>query len=450
MLLFLFLFLFGILIAYIGYKSSNDLISPSNIFVLIWFIPLSLSFLKLSSLQKEGYQERGLFIIFIVTTVMGVILLLATISCNKYGRVGYSVSRMLKSLNSIDWDRFLIVSLLSFYMLIVLVILYLVEYRSVGIPLLGVNQEIIRKFGGGIHRIGKDSKFQILIATDYMIGAISLIGFVFSKRFRWIYLFWALVPFVTGLLKLSKSDIVEPLITYSFIMYYIARGKGRSNRWISKRLVLLVIFMIFIFGMLGDLRLQRTSTSDIQYGDLIEFKIQTGNKIIDEGLAFYYGYSSLNFVNFSRSLEITPKNKIGLSLFRPFYTLTLNSDAIDSVAGDIQKNYLTSAATVGTFMRDLYFEWGTLMVFLGAIFYSGIIATIYFIFRRKPNIYTLLLYAGISFPFFWLFFQNAFSNLNIYTSPLVGIIMIFFFSKLSRKKQMTLPNQQQNLRKITE
>ena len=89
--------------------------------------------------------------------------------------------------------------------------------------------------------------------------------------------------------------------------------------------------------------------------------------------------------------------------------------------------------------------WGILMVFLGAIFYSGIIATIYLIFRRKPNIYTLFFYAGISFPFFWLFFQNAFSNLNIYTSPLFGIVFIFILSKLSRKKERTLPIQEQSL-----
>lgn len=437
--MFIILSLIGISIAFISYKSSNDLASPGLVFVIIWFVPLSLSFLELSALQYNDYTQNSLILILGVTIIMSVIFLVATLSVSNKS-LSHSSSIMVASSKSIRWEKLSIVFLLSVYMATITILLYLVEFQEIGIPLINVDENLVQRFGGAIHRYGKDSKLQILLSTDYIVGGVSFIGFIFSKRYRWVYAFWTLTPILTGTLKLSKSDMFEPLVTYSIIGYYIARGTGKSNKWIFKRIFFVSLIILLIFGFLVNLRSTRVNSTEMPYSDLIAFQVKTGNETVDETLAFYYGYSSLNFVNFSRSLNSRPNYAIGLSLFRPFFTLTLQGDQIDKAITDVKPNYISRSATVGTFMRDLYFEWGGLMVFFGAICYSIFIAIIYIQARLKPNIYTLIFYAGIGFPFIWLFFQNAFSNLNVFTSPLIGMAMIYLFSLLSRKKKFGKTN----------
>lgn len=437
-MMFIIIFFLGMWIAFISYKSSNDLLSPGIIFVLIWYIPLSLSFLDLSGLQEPNSSPYSTMIVLGITIIMSVIFLIATLAGSTRS-IKFSSSKIVETAKNIRWDRPLILFILSIYMVIVTYLIFIVEFKQIGFPLIKIDQSVIQRLGGGFHRFGKDSKLQLLLSTDYIIGGISLIGFIFSKRYRWIYAFWALTPLITGVLKLSKSDIFEPLVTYTIIIYYIARGKEKSNPWIFKRIAFVTVLAVITFGSLVTIRLSRTNSVTPTYSRLIDFQPNIGNKTLNEAFAFYYGYSSLNFENFSRALiNSKPAYKLGLSFFRPVYTVTLQGDKIDKALSYIKPGYLSTSATVGTFMRDLYFEGGIIMVLMGAIAYSCFISFAYLLTRFKPSIYSLIFYAGIGFPFMWLFFQNAFANLNIYLSPIVGISMLYIFSRISRQKYLSL------------
>ncbi len=431
------LILLGISLIIFIYKQSSDILSPAFILIFIWYIPFILSFFKLSSLQSDAYSSLGLIIICSVTLIMSGAFLFGILWRKQSVPIKEWSRKLTQNIGIIDWNKTTIMLFLVLAMGLIVALTYWVEFLNIGFPLLGIDRSIISQVGGSIHRYGKDSPLQIILSLDYMIGGIAFLAFLMAKRFKIMYAACFLCPILMGILKLSNSDIINAAVTYIIIGYYVGMGRGMSIKKASFRLIVLIHVIVISFAMFCNLRLMRTLNEYApKYSEMLGFSIDTGIDWLDEGMAFYYGYTSLSFINFDRSLQVLPVYKLGLSMFRPFYTVTLRGDEIDEAKARIFTNYISSSVSmVGTFMRDLYFEGGILLIYIGALYYTIIIALAYNMLVRKANIYYLFIYSSLAYPFIWIVFQNAFANIDIYTSPIIVIIIIKIFILISAKVQ---------------
>ena len=193
---------------------------------------------------------------------------------------------------------FRIVFILLLCTIIMTFMFYWIEIRPAGVSLFSFDQSLATELGSKINRVGKDSKLQLIISGDYLVGAVAFLGFLFSKRYQKIYAILALVPLVTGLLKMSKMDMLEPIVTYAVIGYFTYWSK--KNFSLSKIFQILLVTAVVIsmsFGYLVNLRNMRTfGQTTLDYSRLIGFRLNTGSSVIDEAMAFYYGYACLNLL----------------------------------------------------------------------------------------------------------------------------------------------------------
>jgi oligosaccharide repeat unit polymerase len=160
------------------------------------------------------------------------------------------------------------------------------------------------------------------------------------------------------------------------------------------------------------------STASLTYGEVIGFRYNNLLPfLINELAATIYGYSALNFQNFSNFVGAHPDNSLhlGTSMFRPLLSFLMQGDIADSmIPSRSEWHYVSEAATVGTFLRELYMEGGALLCILGSAIYALLVNVIYVQFRRRRSVTWLFVYIVFLFPWTWLFFQNAFSVLQFY------------------------------------
>jgi len=163
---------------------------------------------------------------------------------------------------------------------------------------------------------------------------------------------------------------------------------------------------------------------EFRYADVLFFPL---NEIV----ATIYGYTALGFQNFSNYMDYdTGTLRIGTSLFHPFFSMLMQGDLVkEMIVPHNEWHFVANAATVGTYLRDLYMEGGVFFCLLGSVIYASFINWMYVKFRRAGGGVWFFAYVIMLFPWVWIFFQNAFSILVFYTNVFY-VFAIFFGAKL--------------------
>jgi oligosaccharide repeat unit polymerase len=309
---------------------------------------------------------------------------------------------------------------------------YYAEFRE-GIPFL---EYLFRSASeADLHRFGKGSRWQLLGHGIFVAGLLLFYhGLVaHERRARVLLITLSSLPVVYGLLKASKSDIFLPLLEYLAIYYYFKRSSAGS--WRVAPVVASVVIAVATMMLLSTLRLWGISaTGTLSYAEVTGFDLAQQLPFpINEILATLYGYSALNFQNLSNYMHDAPETfRLGTSMFRPFLSILAQGDIADAMIPDrAQWHYVSEAATVGTFLRDLYMEGGTMNCLLGAGIYALLVNFIYLRFRLKGSVVWLFVYVVFLFPWAWIFFQNAFAVLQFYVDAFY-VIAIYLGTALLR------------------
>lgn len=404
----------------------HDAFSPFNLLFFFWIAPFVLSFSNLSELQ-HGLSSYALAIVTTCTILLISISLTASRAVPHASR--YNDFQPLT--HTLVLSPLGIVVLCGFFSISVAA-LVIAEFSSgSGLPLfryLAGEAE-----GSLLHRSGKDSPLQVVAQAAPLAGAICIFAAVTSRSRgrRILMLLMASVPPLLGLLKASKSDVFISILYYSAAAYYASRAVDRPIRW--ARVTTLSLLAITVIALVTSVRLAGVSAAlPITYGELIAFEQRDLPFPLNEVLAVSYGYSALNFENFSRFVDFGATGPgLGTSMLRPLFSIFMQGDIPDAALATTNWQYVSSAATAGTFLRDLYGEGGITLCLLGTILYALLVRVVYVQFRRHPSGMWLFIYINFLFPWAWLAFQNAFAVLSFYANA-VYVAIIYGVLQLCR------------------
>lgn len=406
-------------------RYSNDSLSPFNLLLFFWVTPFCLSLFKLSGLQ-QGYSFEAFLLMLTVTLTLSFVSLSAImLTRSAERRASWQLVTLKPPQNH---GLALVVCAYS----IALVVDIQLEFSN-GIPLFSYVEHLAESGKG--YRDAKASPFQI-IAQVLPVTATFLIYHLTTQKRLKVYLrilLWLMVVLVPllGILIVSKSDIFIPLIGYAGMLYYIRKAKGKT---ISSRHMLIIFSSISaLFGWLTYLRVSGVEVvkTPVYYSELIRFKYLDLPLGMSEVFSLLYGYSALTFENFSRYFDASVESyRFGSSALRPFLSLLMQGRVASEMLEGIDLHYLSSAATVGTFMRDVYIEGGACWTVLVALSYAILVNYVYVLFKSKKTPTLMIAYLVVLYPWVWLFFTNAFSNLTTFTNLFfAAVIARLYFGK---------------------
>lgn len=399
----------------------RDPLSPFNLLFYCWMAPLIGSFLKWSRLQT-GFAGEGAALIAVATAILMGACLVPMLVLGRQP-MDAALERYGRSWGGSSHVRLMVV----LFFLMTCAATLAAEFRQ-GIPLFEYAN--VMAIDSDLHRVGKDSKLQILAGGLATAGLLSfyVARSAPEKRTRWLFYGIAAVPPFLGVLKTSKSDVFDALFYYAVLYYYSLRSQHRPLHF--RKLVIWSVVGLVCFASLTMLRLGGDSRNPtITYSGLIEFQYAEDVPWpVNEALAIPYGYTTLNFENFGRFVRFSHgSSHWGTSLLRPLLSATLQGSIARTMVKGYEANYheLQGAANMGTFLRDLYFEGGAWSCMIGTVLYSALVNFVYVQFRKRQSPLWMCIYINFLFAWIWIGFNNFFAVLTVYANAvLIALVVI--------------------------
>lgn len=415
----------------------GDPLSPFNLLFYCWIVPLIGSFLQWSRLQA-GFEVKGATLIATATAILIGSCMIPM--CFLGGcPLGVSLARYGRSWEGSSCVRFLAV----LFFLTTCAATLAAEF-SRGIPLFEYAN--VLAIDSDLHRFGKDSKLQILAGGLATAGLLSFYVATSAREKRRKCLFYgiAAIPPLLGVLKTSKSDVFDALFFYAVLYYYSLRSRDRRLRF--TKLAAWSLAAVVCFVSITMLRLGGDSRNPlITYSGMIEFQHEDDVPWpINEALAMPYGYTTLNFENFSRFVRYSNgRSHWGASLLRPLLSATLHGSVARTAVKDYEANYheLSGAANMGTYLRDLYFEGGAWFCLIGTLLYSALVNFVYVQFRRRQSPLWMCIYINFLFAWIWIGFNNFFAVLTVYANAAFIAMVVIAGAVLSKAARRTQASQ---------
>jgi hypothetical protein len=299
-----------------------------------------------------------------------------------------------------------------------------------GIPLLTLIRNPLEAYSNA-HRWGKDGGLTIITASLWVWTPLLYLG-ARLHRYRSVRLFLLalalLYPFM-AVMKLSRSDMFVAVFTIAIVHLATAsRQPPHTRKYVLFALPFLAAAGVLMIG-LAVLRSGAGTTST--YSDFIEFKMKSR----DPGtLAFgqIYGYFALPFENLHRQMESVPGGQgFGSSLVRPALSLLGQGDYASEQEEKGDLRIVNRAAGSATFLSLIYGDTGYLGVLVVPLLYAGLVTWVYWGWRRTGSLLRLGLWLNFVYPWAWIYFNNGFARLNIYTTPLylLGVYAVYLVWK---------------------
>lgn len=240
----------------------GDILSPFNILLFFWIAPFIISFSGLSDLQ-QGIATGPLVTILMATGVMIVTLTVPNLFAIQVPRS--PLDRGAKfGVTTGTIDRLV---LMSFVLVLVALIVKIYTEFSDGIPLFAYLDST--KSSAILHRFGKDSKLQIFAQMLPIGGLLSWYCVLQASGrpvVRVLAVLLAFIPLVAGIMKTSKSDIIEPIFLYLIIYYYLRPGSWRVCKI---KFLALAVMSIMALWCVTEIRL--SGQHSVIYADAIAF-----------------------------------------------------------------------------------------------------------------------------------------------------------------------------------
>lgn len=362
------------------YLRHKQILYPSFIFNLVWFVTLLLYELKLSYLQ-HNLSNRTVLIFYCCVFSFNIIVWLLE-------KVHYKPSKKVQSFidNSLQKSVDSKIKMAKWIAIIIFVIQII---YSGGVPLIW---KII-----GVPKTYFD--FGIPSINGAFCGLIILLGaYSFGKKTpdKYIYL-------TMGLLMLSRQVMLS-LIIEGIILSIIIRKDGMN----FKKIIIIIMCLILGFTLIGNFRSGNKEMDKVFYA-----KEQYQN--IPTSIKWIYSYMTFSISNFNNLVDMTDG---GVN-----YGSTILSDLLPTVVlnkvnikQNFSENYLISLNyTVSTYLPPLYLDFGI----IGVSIFNMIIAFIgyrfYYHIKNNELIYEkdAICYSVYIHNIIFLFFNNMFLYLPI-------------------------------------
>lgn len=404
----------------LNHRTFNDFFSPFNLLLIVWVLPFVSGHLGLSGLQ-QGLSPDAEALVVACLVIAGAICLLS----------GQAIAGSGLWLEERNWNTRRL-SWIGAFLLVCGTAKYLAEFSGEPVPLMQYLQGVA--VSSIAHRVGKDSPLQVVAVGLVAAGMAAYWAALESRNLlsRMAWLTAAAVPVIFGILKASKSDVFEPLFCYFVLSYYRSRFVRRVVP-VRSLLATVAVSCVLAVGLTSVRMTGLAGAGEERFAQAIDFGLEDWPDAVREPLAVLYGYTSLGFENLSLYMDLNHSTlRIGTSMFRPFLSMVRQGEVADKMLSDTAVENLSPAANVGTFLRDLYIEGGSLLCVLGTACYSLLVSAFYVNFRSQRTRLALMLYVSSAFPWSWLFFTNAFSVLTTYLGFLYILALAWLLSETSR------------------
>lgn len=429
---------FGLLVILVGawlfanQRLTADFLSPFNLLLISWIVPMYLRALGLSGLEEPWVPKTYLYLGATTAALVGTSIL-PWLFLNQTPIRARSDAFMW-AMRVLRARGFLAIVIIGWLMALGASLYAEFLTNPVGIPLVAALKGDVTLVGA-VHRWGKETRWAILINLFYIVTPILyMAGRSESHRTlrRALFLMAFTYP-VLGLLKLSRSDLFVGGLNLALSEYYWVRFTGwRPGGRLRKKILIaaLVVAALAMLYFTMSIRIAMTSyiSPDQRYSKWIEYRLE-GEGPLYELSAQVYGYLALPFENFNRFVAVHPGSfRPGLSFFRPLLSAAGMGDRADELSRGIDFNVASSGAGSNTFLSYLYAELGVWGVTVAPLIYGLLVNLLYIRFRRRPTFVSIFLYINFVYAWTWLYFNNAFSVLTFYLNAgfVVGVELVAY------------------------
>ena len=417
----------------------NDFLSPFNLLLPTWVIPVLLTLLHLSTKEPVWHLDSILMISY-TTLMLACISLLPykLLKTSSAARENLSFQRMCMMVDSAKFT-------------LLMNALYLAACVSVI-----YNELITNPLGGApmlvfllVPDISRDPGW--LWKGDFWyfsIPVFTLLPFYYikvrmamSKWKKFIYTGLMIFYPIVAVLKMSRSEIAFSVVGLALMQHYWKKSKGkiikkgiflRNLRTIAILLAVAIISSTIFQQLRGDTE----GFSDLNDRVDMGFNINIPEpfaSVTQEG----YSYFAIPFHNFAYFVNNYDGGHYpGVGILRPLYSATGQGSGVQA---DIDKvnfdSYLQMfPANTYPFLNLIYVEAGWLGIFLAPIIIAGMVNALYVFFRLKRTfIATSLYFTMIAYQWIWLFCNGNFTGIQYYIFGLFSIVVMLMYVFLYRK-----------------
>ncbi|MFU0783665.1 MAG: hypothetical protein ACFWT2_11375 [Thermoanaerobacterium thermosaccharolyticum] len=424
---FFILLIISTFILIIGNFLFKEINNPINLFFIGWLLPLTLSQLHLSRLQKDFSSSTWLLIVlssiaFLVPTFINGINLKKAEGKDKVinKNLNYNVNGLYKPI---------------FYIGLLIIFVMLINWKVLGgIPLLAGEANIS-------HLDNAKFTSYFIFFSPYLSGLSIFYMIMKGKKYRKFIWLFILLPYIYSILQMLRSFMLSTIFSQICFIYLAYRVKGINVSYIVKKLYKYVIFgfstLIVIMVVLGNIRLQSmagsTKLSSHFWANALGFYSN------NEALAWFYSYYVMGFDNLNYFIN----NYHGPYMYGYNVLLPIIGPLQIKNFWYIDPNYIDSiiprlwGGAVATYLREIYLDGGliftVIIVFLFSIFVN-------YIYRKSVEmgikINWFSVYIVISYGIFYMFF-----NSGAIFQPNVIIFMILIYYITNSYIRMEVSNE---------
>ena len=249
-----------------------------------------------------------------------------------------------------------------------------------------------------------------------------------------------IIPFVVELTNavsgFGRSRLIIGVILWGTAFFLPQAKKAAADRKILVRRVVMIssIVLIFVFGMQAILTLRGARESFT--GETTALSHVKGVGFITPSIYMYLScdipvLNKFLDYEFSGKVEHTPT---GGFTFAPFYRLFSKFGIVDPMPV-YEKFYNVPVYTnTGSFLRELYVDWGVAGSLLITYILGGFVSTVYEIYRRKKSLVALSILAHFYVVVFFTFALIATTLTYWLISLVASVIGTLIIEKFGNRK----------------
>lgn len=402
------------LIAIITFFSKKaDILSPLRIFILVWSFVIGVTNLKLSYLQHEWQLIEWINILIgPISFIVGASIIYAI-----------NINQKVWSINSIRINRniFSLNNEKLFKSITILYILFLIGYFAIlakagTVPLFSSQPGKVRAnfqlFGVGL-----------FLHNVLLIVFLSAVYFVFEKNNKtkkyWLA-FFSLSSFLMYAVTLQRYQLFFSFFMIFVLLYY-------TTFKIKFRTVFIIVIVVAVFFLL---------VSSLRAGELVIYVLYKFAKMkYHPKYAIFtepYMYFAMNLENFGRSILKLENFTYGYYTFDFVTAITGIKHWIEKYFYLEDTPFLISDFNTYSALFNYYRDFGTLGVTFIPLIGGAALNSLYFSFRKNPNLFRLSILGMFLFGITFSFFNSPFGFLW-YIYNLIVMSIVINYSSIKEK-----------------
>src|SRR5882724_7305679 len=400
----------------------NDFLSPFNLLLPAWVLPLLLKLLRLSQAERP-WRDETILMIGWATLSLGVVSLAPAFLLRS--KRNFWQGQVWRNLATLLQRRGVTVVLSLWFAIRAVAVIYN-EFvtNPVGIPIITYlrNPDISRD----PYWQWKGESLWFLSIPVFTLTPVFYLKFKIATSRGRKLLFLGAASFypLVELVKMSRSECIYALSSIALMEYYyrrsIQRGRKR-NRLGFKTVMWRLVFVgtmataaLFSATLFQQIRANKPMlTSAKSMAMVVDFPEPYASTVVE-----VYGYFALPFENFSNFVNDYPGGwNLGVGALRPVFSATGWGGTVRGRLENINFDKYLEMLPINTypFLASIYAEAGWVGILLAPPFYAAVVGFIYLRFRTRPNLEILVLYTTvISYCWLWMFSNQNFTGVQYY------------------------------------